>query len=196
MKERVIPWELADEELMRRMEKRTFKRKSEPTKEPLPRRSKRKRKETARMTEFRESGKRSKISWIGLSETEDVNKISRYGVRPIKEAGRGRQLSYVLVAWAAPAAAGVAHRGEGGRGGPVGPAAEPPTDFAPGRDWSSGGGAVATGASNGAGGMGPAREAGKTASEGPPQDGGRRTCEEPFGIWGSPQPTAKIKKPQ
>ncbi|XGW34442.1 hypothetical protein V3C99_018378 [Haemonchus contortus] len=219
MKERVIPWELADEELLRRMEKSTSKKNSELTEEPLPRRSKRKRQETATMTEFRESGKRRKISWIGLSEIEDVNKNSRYGVRPIKEAGRGRQLSYVLVAStaAAPAAAAAAtssgtHRGGGG-GGPVGPAAEPPSCTSPGRDWSSSGGAVATDTSNGAGGMDPARKAGKTAPpttgarsrtvvgvgrdpEGPKQKGGRRVRKEPFGIWGAPQPTAKLKKPQ
>uniref|UniRef100_A0A7I4Z346 Protein phosphatase 1 regulatory subunit 35 n=1 Tax=Haemonchus contortus TaxID=6289 RepID=A0A7I4Z346_HAECO len=134
MKERVIPWELADEELLRRMEKSTCKKNSELTEEPLPRRSKRRRQETARMTEFRESGKRRKISWIGLSEMENVNKNSRYGVRPIKEAGRGRQLSYVLVAStaAAPAAAAAATSGGTHRGaGQWGPQPSPPVALVP-----------------------------------------------------------------
>ncbi|XGW34463.1 hypothetical protein V3C99_018394 [Haemonchus contortus] len=78
-----------------------------------------------------------------------------------------------------------------------------PSRTSPGRDWSSSGGAVATDTSNGAGGMGPARKAGKTAPpttearsrsvvgvgrdpEGPPQKGGRRARKEPFGIWGRP----------
>uniref|UniRef100_W6NGF1 Uncharacterized protein n=1 Tax=Haemonchus contortus TaxID=6289 RepID=W6NGF1_HAECO len=146
MKERVIPWEMADEDLLRRMESRAPKRKEERTEEQGLRRSKRKRQETARMRDYRENGKRRKIGMIRMIGLQNVNKNSDIWQRPIKEGRRSMHLSYVF---ASPTT--YPRRGDGRPE----PACEPPNLRIP--DWKqwSGGDGAALGTRGDADGVGP-----------------------------------------